>query len=91
MVDTNMVRDKVENVHEGELTRAIETQTAKIPSIAFLNLAVGSMALSAVTALIFGKRQLGTFFGLWVPSLMLIGVYNKLVKMEAHIDRQQLH
>ena len=91
MVDTSIVRDKVENVHEGELTRAIETQTAKIPSIAFLNLAVGSMALSAVTALIFGKRQLGTFFGLWVPSLMLIGVYNKLVKMEAHIDRQHLH
>lgn len=86
-----MERDKINNVHEGKLTRAIETQTAKLPSITFLNLAAGSMVLSAVTALVFRNRSLGTFFGLWVPSLMLIGVYNKLVKMEAHIDRELLH
>ncbi len=86
-----MEQDKIENVHEGKLTRAVETQTAKIPSIAYLNLAVGSMALSAATAFIFKNRPLANFFGLWVPSLMLIGVYNKLVKMEAHIDRELLH
>ena len=91
MVEASLERDKIENVHEGNLTRAIETQSAKIPSITFLNLAIGSMALSAVTALIFRNRPLGNFFGLWVPSLMLIGVYNKLVKMEAHIDRELLH
>lgn len=86
-----MERDKIKNVHEGNLTRAIETQTAKLPSLTFLNLALGSMALSAVTALVFKNRQLGNFFGLWVPTLMLVGVYNKLVKMEAHIDRELLH
>jgi hypothetical protein len=91
MVDTAIEQDKIENVHEGSLTRAVETQTAKIPSITFLNLAIGSMVLSATTALIFRNRPLGNFFGLWVPSLMLIGVYNKLVKMEAHIDRELLH
>jgi hypothetical protein len=89
MVNTSLEQDKINNVHEGDLTRAVETQTAKIPSIGFLNLAIGSMVLSAVTALIFRNRPLGNFFGLWVPSLMLVGVYNKLVKMEAHFDRQQ--
>lgn len=91
MVNATVEQDKIENVHEGRLTRAVETQTAKIPSMAFLNLAIGSMVLSAATSLIFRKRELGNFFGLWVPSLLLIGVYNKLVKVEAHIDRELLH
>jgi hypothetical protein len=80
-----------ENINEGTTTRAIETQTAKIPSINWLALAVGSMALSAVTELVFRKRDLGNFFGLWAPSLLVIGVYNKLVKVEAELERARLH
>ncbi len=84
-------RDRRENIHEGPMTKAVETQTAKIPSIGYLGLAVGSMALSAVTTLVFKKRDLGQFFGLWAPSLLLVGLYNKVVKLESHIDRQLLH
>lgn len=80
-----------EEIREGSLTRKVEEQTAKIPSINWLALAVGSMALSATTELIFRKRDLGNFFGLWVPSLMLIGVYNKLVKIEANMERSLMH
>lgn len=80
-----------ENITEGTLTREIETQTAKIPSINWLALAVGSMGLSFVTAIVFRKRPLGNFFGLWAPTLLMIGVYNKLVKIEAGLERQLLH
>jgi hypothetical protein len=80
-----------EEIREGQITRRVEEQTAKIPSIGYLGLAVGSMALSAVTALIFKKRALGNFFGLWAPSLLLIGLYNKVVKLEANMERSQLH
>ncbi|MES2854399.1 MAG: hypothetical protein V4692_00985 [Bdellovibrionota bacterium] len=80
-----------ENITEGTTTRAVELQTAKIPSINWLALAVGSMALSAVTELVFKKRELGNFFGLWVPSLLVIGVYNKLVKVEADLERSLMH
>lgn len=80
-----------EELHEGKLTRTVEEQTAKIPSMGYLSLAVGSMALSAVTALIFKKRALGNFFGLWAPSLLLIGLYNKVVKIEAKMERSLLH
>jgi hypothetical protein len=69
--------------HEGEMTRKIEQQTAKIPSIGFLGLAVGSMVASAALAFFARKKELANFVGLWAPSLLLIGVYNKLVKMEA--------
>lgn len=80
-----------ENIREGTLTRKVEEQTAKIPSINWLALAVGSMGLSAVTALIFRNKPLGNFFGLWAPSFMLIGVYNKIVKLEADMERSLMH
>lgn len=84
-------RDRIENVHEGKLTREIEAQTAKIPSISFLTLAAASMGLSAFTTLVLKNRPMGNFFGLWVPSLLVVGIYNKLVKIEAHLDRQLMH
>ena len=80
-----------ESYKEGTLTRRLEEKTASLQSADWLGLAVGSMLLSAVTGLIFGKRPLGNFFGIWVPSLMLIGVYNKIVKLEARMEREMLH
>lgn len=67
---------------EGEMTKRIEQQTAKIPSIGFLGLAVGSMVASAALAFVAQKKDLANFVGLWAPSLLLIGIYNKLVKLE---------
>jgi hypothetical protein len=86
-----MELDQREEIREGDLTRTVEQQTAKIPSINWLGLAVGSMAISFVTSIVFGRRALGNFFGLWVPSLMLIGVYNKIVKLQADVERSLLH
>jgi len=80
-----------EQIREGDLTRTIEEQTAKIPSINWLGLAVGSMVASFIAAIVFRRRGLGTFIGLWAPSLMLIGVYNKIVKLEANLERSRMH
>lgn len=80
-----------EEIREGGMTRKIEEQTSKIPSINWLGLAVGSMAASAFIEFVLKKRELGNFVGQWVPSLMLIGVYNKIVKLEANIERSLLH
>jgi hypothetical protein len=66
---------------EGRGTRAIEQQTAKIPSIGFLTLAVGAMGVSAAMMLA-DKKGVANFIGQWAPSLLVIGVYNKLVKIE---------
>lgn len=69
-------------VKEDELTRSVENQTAKIPSIGYLGLAVGSMAVSAVFAFVLKKRDLANFIGLWAPSILIMGLYNKVVKIE---------
>jgi hypothetical protein len=64
---------------EGSLTRVIEQQTAKIPSSVFLVTALGAMTASAVLQFA-GKARWSHFFGAWAPTLLIAGVYNKLVK-----------
>ncbi len=65
---------------EGRVARSIERQTARIPSDVYLWLALGSMAASA-TLQIMGKQKVSNFIGQWAPSLLVMGLYNKLVKV----------
>ncbi len=71
-----------ENVREGSMTQALELQTAKVPSLAYLVLAGGAIALSMALAATQKNKGWANFVGLWVPSLLLMGVYNKIVKVE---------
>ncbi len=64
---------------EGSLTRVIEQQTAKIPSHFFLTASLCAMALSGVLEFRDNARA-SRFVGTWVAPLLLMGVYNKLVK-----------
>jgi hypothetical protein len=64
---------------EGNLTSNVEQQTAKAPSILWLGLAVSAMAASAALVAT-GRKQIGNFIGQWAPSILVIGLYNKLVK-----------
>jgi hypothetical protein len=64
---------------EGTVAKTIEAQTAKLPSDAFLWMAVGSMAVSA-TMQMMGNKHVSLFVGQWAPTFLILGVYNKLVK-----------
>ena len=66
---------------EGKVAAAIEKQTAKIPSDVYLWTAVGCMAISA-TLQILGKRKSSLFVGQWPAPFLIMGLYNKLVKLE---------
>lgn len=68
---------------EGPLATMIEEQTAKIPSDVFLWTAIGAIAVSAVLQ-IAGGRHKSLFVGQWVAPFLLLGLYNKLVKLEGH-------
>ena len=78
---------EAEKHSEGTVAKAIEQQTAKLPSDVFLWAAGGSIAASAVLQLI-GKQKASLFLGQWVAPFMLLGVYNKIVKV-AGSDRNQ--
>ena len=65
---------------EGSVARAIENQTAKLPSDTFLWLAATAMGASLL--LHFGGRKAESLFvGQWPAAFLLFGVYNKLVKV----------
>lgn len=66
---------------EGEVAKAIEEQTAKLPSDLFLWAAIGSMGVS-LTLKLMGNKHNSLFIGQWAAPFLLLGVYNKLVKLE---------
>jgi hypothetical protein len=64
---------------EGTVARAIEQQTAKLPSDTFLWAAMGAITTS-LTLQVMGKRHASQFIGQWAPTFLILGLYNKLVK-----------
>ena len=62
---------------------AIEEQTAKLPSDTFLWAALGSIGVALVLQMA-GKRETANFVGQWAPTLLILGLYNKLVKVAGH-------
>jgi len=75
--------NKMENstTNEDMLTKAIEKQTIKLPSDVFLLAAIGAAALS-LRLKCMGNDKNASFVGQWVAPILIMGVYNKLVKQE---------
>lgn len=70
---------------EGPVATAIESQTAKLPSDIFLWAAMGSIGASLILE-ISGNTEKAHWVGQWVAPFLLLGVYNKIVKV-AGTDR----
>lgn len=66
---------------EGRTAKAIEQRTKKIPSDLFLWGAVGSIGL-ALTLRAMNRKEDSSFVGQWAPTLLILGLYNKLVKLQ---------
>jgi hypothetical protein len=74
----------VKNNHkEGKVAKAIEEQTAKLPSDWFLWSSFAAMGM-ALSLQIMGKSHISLFFGQWAAPLLIMGLYNKIVKVEGH-------
>jgi hypothetical protein len=65
---------------EGPVARTIEAQTAKLPSDLFLWAALGSIGGSLLLQFS-GRKEESLFVGQWAPTFLILGVYNKLVKV----------
>jgi len=71
---------------EGPVAKSIEEQTAKLPSDLFLWVA-GSSILASLVFKSMGKNSTANFIGQWVPTILVLGLYNKVVKV-AGTDQQ---
>jgi hypothetical protein len=65
---------------EDPITRLLEQQAAKVPSNYFLTLAFVAM-LASVGLELSGRERASRFVGMWPAPLLVMGVYNKLVKV----------
>jgi hypothetical protein len=65
---------------EGGLAKPIEEYTARLPSDTFLWLAGGSI-LGSLALKMMGRNHDALFVGQWAPSFLLLGIYNKIVKV----------
>jgi hypothetical protein len=72
--------DQPSQHREGEVARTIEQQTAKMPSDWFLWAAIGSIATSLAFQMA-NRKETSNFIGQWAPTLLILGLYNKIVKV----------
>jgi hypothetical protein len=68
---------------EGPVARTIEKRTAKVPSDIFLWAAGISMVVSLFLQMM-DDRERSLFVGQWAAPFMLLGIYNKIVKVAGH-------
>jgi hypothetical protein len=74
---------------EGPVARAIEEQTAKLPSDAFLWAAGASIAASLILKIL-DRHHEALFVGQWAPTTLILGVYNKLIKQHGSAPESRL-
>jgi hypothetical protein len=69
------------NQREDKLTTMIENQTAKVPSDLFL---WTSLAAVGVSLALKSKKKngLALLIGQWAAPILLMGIYNKIVKVK---------
>ncbi len=65
---------------EGTVARTIEQQTAKLPSDLFL-WAAGASIVGSLAFQFSGRQHEALFVGQWAPTFLLLGIYNKIVKV----------
>ena len=75
-----MTNDKSQ---EGKVTVAVEKKTSKIPSMVYLSAGLGALAVSACM-MFRGRKSAALLVGQWAAPLLIMGLYNKVVKAEGH-------
>ena len=65
---------------EVPIARTIEEQTAKLPSDLFL-WAAGASIIGSLALQFSGRRHESLFVGQWAPTLLILSLYNKIVKV----------
>lgn len=66
---------------EGTVARNIEEYTARLPSDTYL-WAAGASILGSLALWSSGNKHGALFVGQWVAPFLLLGVYNKIVKVQ---------
>jgi hypothetical protein len=72
--------DEARRHSEGVVARSIEEYTAQMPSDWFL-WAGGASIVASATLHLLGRKEDAQFVGHWAPTFLILGLYNKIVKV----------
>jgi hypothetical protein len=64
---------------EDRMTGMIEAQTSRLPSVAYL-IAAGAAMTASLLLKAQRKDHMALWIGQWAPSILILGIYNKMVK-----------
>ena len=64
-----------------EADRVVEDQVRRVAPSLLVGLALGSMVVSAALA-VAGKLKVANFIGQWVPSLLILATFDRLMQAE---------
>ncbi len=78
-METNLTESR-RTYPEGKIASMIERQTVKVPSDIFL-WAAGASILGSLALKSFKRDEESLFIGQWAPTFLLLGIYNKIVKL----------
>jgi len=78
--ESSMQSGEAHQHSEGIVARTIEEQTAKLPSDVFL-WAAGLSIAGSLCLKLSGKPHDALFVGQWAPTFLILGLYNKIVKV----------
>jgi hypothetical protein len=76
----NVEKIREESRREGTTTRKLEELTSSMPSSTWL-IAAGASIVGSLVLKIMGRSQTAIFVGEWAPTFLILGLYNKLVKV----------
>ena len=65
------------------VTVGVEKKTSKIPSMVYLSAGLGALAVTACM-MFRGRKSAALLVGQWAAPLLIMGLYNKVVKTEGH-------
>ena len=84
--DTQSESEDAAQMTEGPVAKAIESKTAQLPSDIFLWASLASMVVSLGLQVSGRKRtqHVSNFIAQWAPTLLVLGLYNKIVKVAGH-------
>ncbi|MDD4974358.1 MAG: hypothetical protein PHY93_08390 [Bacteriovorax sp.] len=79
------------SMSEAKVTKSIAKKSENIPVSVFLAMAAGAAALSIGLAMN-RKRSWAIVVGQWIPSILLLGIYNKVANTQTleKTDNQSL-
>lgn len=71
---------KQRHTRESRSARGIEQKTKHIPSDLFL-WAAGASIIGSAALYLMGNKKASIFVGQWPPTFLVLGTYNKMVKL----------